>query len=112
MLSDKRALGIANESRSTLASRHVGRTRQKRGNSNRGPCDALRSHRILTTAKRVWGDRVTTVFPHQGKFAHDPIIVAANPAVDVTVERIDDLLAMKLPMLLGSKMQSPRKAKL
>jgi len=55
---------------------------------------------------------VTTVFPHQGKFAHDPIIVAANPAADVTVERIDDLLAMKLPMLLGSKMQSPRKAKL
>ncbi|HYV75476.1 MAG TPA: hypothetical protein VFB24_14570, partial [Candidatus Binatia bacterium] len=66
----------------------------------------------LTAVKRAWGDRVTTVFPHQGKFAHDPIIVAANPAADVTVERIDDLLAMKLPMLLGSKMQSPRKAKL
>ena len=68
--------------------------------------------RILTAVKRTWGDRVTTVFPHQGKFAHDPIIVAANPAADVTVERIDDLLAIKLPMLLGSKMQSPRKAKL
>jgi FMN phosphatase YigB (HAD superfamily) len=68
--------------------------------------------RILTAVKRAWGDRVTTVFPHQGKFAHDPIIVTANPAADVTVERIGDLLAIKLPMLLGSKMQSPRKAKL
>lgn len=65
--------------------------------------------RILTAVKRVWGDRVTTVFPCQGKFAHDPAILAANPAADVMVERIGDLLAMKLPMLLGSKMQSPER---
>jgi FMN phosphatase YigB (HAD superfamily) len=62
--------------------------------------------RILTAVKRALGDRVTTVFAHQGKFAHDPAIIAANPAADITVERISDLLTMKLPMLLGSKTQS------
>jgi FMN phosphatase YigB (HAD superfamily) len=62
--------------------------------------------RILTAVKRAWGDRVTTVFPRQGKFAHDPAVIAANPAADVTVERIGDLLAMNLPTLLGSQMQS------
>jgi hypothetical protein len=62
--------------------------------------------RILTAVKRVWGDRVTTVFPRQGKFAHDPAVIAANPAADITVEWIGDLLAMSLPTLLGSAMQS------
>jgi hypothetical protein len=62
--------------------------------------------RILTAVKRAWGDRVTTVFPRQGKFAHDPAIIAANPAADISIQRIGDLLTMKLSMLLGSKMQS------
>jgi hypothetical protein len=39
--------------------------------------------RILTAVKRVWGDRVTTVFPRQGKFAHDPAVIAANPPADI-----------------------------
>jgi hypothetical protein len=63
--------------------------------------------RILTAVKRAWGDQVTTVFPRQGKFAHDPAIVAANPPADVTVERIDDLLLMDLPALLGLTRHSP-----
>jgi FMN phosphatase YigB (HAD superfamily) len=62
--------------------------------------------RILTAVKGVWGDRVTTVFPRQGKFAHDPDVIAADPAADITVERIGDLLAMNLTKLLGSEMQS------
>jgi len=62
--------------------------------------------RILTAVKRAWGDRVTTVFPRQGKFAHDPAVIAANPEADVTVECIGDLLAMNLSTLLGSEMQS------
>ena len=28
--------------------------------------------RILTAVKKVWGDRLTTVFPRQGHYAHDP----------------------------------------
>lgn len=55
--------------------------------------------RILTACKRVWRARLTTVFPRQGHYAHDPS-VATFPAPDVTVERIGDLLAHDLPALL------------
>jgi FMN phosphatase YigB (HAD superfamily) len=48
--------------------------------------------RVLTAVKRAWGARVTTVFPRQGHYAHDPEAVATNPAADLTVERIGDLL--------------------
>ncbi len=56
--------------------------------------------RILTAAKHHWGKRVTTVLPLQGQFANDPEIAGANPAADVTVERIADLLALD-PRELG-----------
>jgi FMN phosphatase YigB (HAD superfamily) len=49
--------------------------------------------RILTAAKRAWGDRVTTVFPRQGQYAVDPAVLADFPPADVSVERIADLLA-------------------
>jgi FMN phosphatase YigB (HAD superfamily) len=49
--------------------------------------------RILSAIKKVWGDRVTTVFPRQGKFAYDLKILGAFPAPDVTIERIGDLLS-------------------
>ena len=56
--------------------------------------------RILTAVKRIWGSRVTTVFPRQGQYAHDPEALAAYPPADVTVERIADLLAYELLGLL------------
>lgn len=56
--------------------------------------------RILTAVKRIWGSRVTTVFPQQGQYAHDPEALAAYPPADVTVERIADLLAYELLGLL------------
>jgi FMN phosphatase YigB (HAD superfamily) len=62
--------------------------------------------RILTAVKRTWGNRVTTVFPRQGKFAHDRAAIAANPAPDVTVERIGDLLGYDLPALLAQTTSS------
>ena len=55
--------------------------------------------RILTAAKRAWGHRLTTVFPRQGHYAHDPDILAAYPPADITVERIGDLLRHNLNML-------------
>jgi FMN phosphatase YigB (HAD superfamily) len=55
--------------------------------------------RILDAIKRIWGDRVTTVFPRQGQYATDPDIVAAYPPADVTVERIGDLLEHDLTAL-------------
>jgi FMN phosphatase YigB (HAD superfamily) len=53
--------------------------------------------RILTAVKRFWGRRVTTVFPRQGIYAHDPEVVSTFPPADVTIERIGDLLDCDLP---------------
>ena len=47
--------------------------------------------RILTAVKRAWGDRLTTVFPRQGHYAH-AADVARYPKPDVTLERIGDLV--------------------
>ncbi len=55
--------------------------------------------RILTAVKRVWGRRLTTVFPQQGHYAQDPQI-AAYPAPDIRIARIGDLLQYDLPALL------------
>ena len=52
--------------------------------------------RLLDAFKRAWGSRVTTVFPRQGHYAHDPAILAAYPPADVTVERIGDLMGVDL----------------
>ncbi|MBV8133225.1 MAG: haloacid dehalogenase-like hydrolase [Alphaproteobacteria bacterium] len=48
--------------------------------------------RILAAVKKVWGQRVTTVLPRQGQFAHAPDAASFRPAADLTVERISDLL--------------------
>jgi hypothetical protein len=57
--------------------------------------------RILTAVKRIWDRRVTTVFPRQGHYAHDPRELAANPPADLTVERIGDLLAYERSALVA-----------
>jgi haloacid dehalogenase-like hydrolase len=48
--------------------------------------------RILEAVKKIWGERVTTVFPRQGHYAHDPELLAKHPPADITIERIGDLL--------------------
>src|SRR5213593_4117356 len=63
--------------------------------------------RILTTVKQAWNSRVTTVFPRQGQYAHDPNILAACPPADLTVERIGDLLQYDLSALLASQQSVP-----
>lgn len=55
--------------------------------------------RILTAIKQTWGERVTTVFPRQGHYAH-AADVASYPPADITLERIGDLIAYDLPALL------------
>ena len=59
--------------------------------------------RILTAMKKIWGDRLTTVFPRQGHYAFDPKVIAAYPPADITIERIGDLVNYDLPALLGKK---------
>jgi FMN phosphatase YigB (HAD superfamily) len=49
--------------------------------------------RILAAVKKVWGDRVTTVLPRQGQFAHAPDAASYHPVADLTVERIGELIA-------------------
>jgi FMN phosphatase YigB (HAD superfamily) len=56
--------------------------------------------RILTAVKKAWGGRVTTVFPKQGSYASDAKELASNPAPDITVSRIGDLLEVNLETLL------------
>lgn len=48
--------------------------------------------RILAEVKKIWGAKVTTVFPRQGHYALDPKIATAYPPADITIERIGDLL--------------------
>ena len=47
--------------------------------------------RLLTACKKVWGERLTTVFPRQGHYAH-AADVATYPPADITIARIGDLL--------------------
>jgi FMN phosphatase YigB (HAD superfamily) len=56
--------------------------------------------RILGAVKKIWGERVTTVFPKQGHYASDPDILAENPPADIEVARIGDLLNCDLAAFL------------
>jgi FMN phosphatase YigB (HAD superfamily) len=55
--------------------------------------------RILAAVKERWGERVTTVLPRQGIYAHDPSVISAFPPADVTIECIAELLDTDLPRL-------------
>jgi hypothetical protein len=63
--------------------------------------------RILTAIKKVWGERVTTVFPRQGHYAHAPD-VSNYPAADITIEGIGDLINYDLSKLLGAARAKPK----
>ncbi|CAI4029728.1 HAD family hydrolase [Nitrospira tepida] len=58
--------------------------------------------RILTAVKQRWGSRVTTVFPRQGHYAHDPEILRTFPSADLTIERIGDLLTVDRETMLAA----------
>jgi len=57
--------------------------------------------RLLTAFKKVWKERLTTVFPRQGHYALASD-VADYPPPDLAIERIGDLAGYDLPALLGS----------
>ena len=60
--------------------------------------------RILAAIKKIWRDRVTTVFVRQGHYALDTKIIAKYPPADVTVNRIGDLLKFDFQKLRAGKM--------
>jgi FMN phosphatase YigB (HAD superfamily) len=61
---------------------------------------------ILARMKKLWSNRLTTVFPRQGHYAFDPEIIAANPPADITIPRIGDLVNYDLPALLNRKKET------
>ena len=46
----------------------------------------------MSAVKKIWKERVTTVFPKQGHYAFDPNILAECPPADIELARIGDLL--------------------
>ncbi len=64
--------------------------------------------RILTAVKSVWGEYVTTVFPRQGHYAHDPVILSTCPPAEVTIERIGDVLRLPQEVLTSHPVARPR----
>jgi FMN phosphatase YigB (HAD superfamily) len=55
--------------------------------------------RILAAMKAIWKERLKTVFPRQGHYAHDPAALTTYPSADVTVEHIGELATMNLGAL-------------
>jgi FMN phosphatase YigB (HAD superfamily) len=62
--------------------------------------------RLLTAFKAAWGSRVTTVFPRQGHYARDPVILSGYPPADLTVERIGDLVGFDFGTAVPEKKPS------
>lgn len=58
--------------------------------------------RIMAAMKQVWGGRLTTVFPRQGHYGHDPVNSAAYPPADITIERIGELINVDFHALPGA----------
>jgi FMN phosphatase YigB (HAD superfamily) len=58
--------------------------------------------RILAAVKKLWGEKVTTVFVKQGHYAFDPKALAEYPQADLALEKIGDLDKLDLPMLLNA----------
>ena len=55
--------------------------------------------RILTAVKRLWAERVTTVFVRQGHYALDAREVERYPAADLTLTHIRELASLSRAML-------------
>ncbi len=58
--------------------------------------------RILAASKETWGDRLTTIFPRQGHYAHDPQVLNAYPPADIAVERVGELVGLDREALLSA----------
>jgi hypothetical protein len=62
--------------------------------------------RILTAMKKIWGRRLTTIFPRQGHYALDPKNLNEYPPADLAIDRIGDLLHYDLADLLAASENS------
>jgi FMN phosphatase YigB (HAD superfamily) len=58
--------------------------------------------RILDAVKKIWGDRVTTIFPKQGHYALDTATLAEFQPADIAIDRIGDLMKLDIAAVIGS----------
>jgi FMN phosphatase YigB (HAD superfamily) len=56
--------------------------------------------RILAAMKKIWGSRVTTVWPRQGHYALDSQVTAIYPSANLTIDHIGDLVNYDLRALI------------
>ena len=56
--------------------------------------------RLLTAIKKIWGERVTTVFVKQGHYANDPGVLDRYPPADINLDSIGNLLDYNRAALL------------
>jgi len=54
---------------------------------------------ILDAVKRIWGDRVTTVFPRQGHYAREAASMTNLLPADIAIDHIGELVTYDLPTL-------------
>ena len=66
--------------------------------------------RILAAVKKIWGERVTTVFPQQGHYAHDPKILGEFPPADIELAKISDLITYDLSAFLENRVKQRSRA--
>jgi FMN phosphatase YigB (HAD superfamily) len=52
--------------------------------------------RILAAMKKVWAERLTTVFVRQGHYATDAALTAGSPAADISVDGIEQLVNLRI----------------
>jgi len=62
--------------------------------------------RILDAVKKIWCERVTTVFPKQGHYAFDPDILTEYPPADIELPRIGALVDCDLSAFLRNRAAS------
>jgi len=62
--------------------------------------------RILDAVKKIWRERVTTVFPKQGHYAFDPDVLAKYPPADIELPRIGALIDYDLSAFLRNRAPS------
>jgi FMN phosphatase YigB (HAD superfamily) len=65
---------------------------------------------ILTAMKKIWNDRLTTIWVRQGHYALDSKAVASYPLADFMIEHIGDLVnwdASSLPGIFNSDRVQP-----
>jgi FMN phosphatase YigB (HAD superfamily) len=56
--------------------------------------------RLLTAIKKIWGERVTTVFVRQGHYANDTGVLDRYPPADINLDSIGNLLDYNRAALL------------